>query len=49
MHSPNMRQIFVTDGLVDHYVAVDVFTSNGEVICTVESCHFGVDTYGPDM
>lgn len=45
----NLQQIFVTDGLVDRYITKDVVTSKGEIIFSVDSCHFGVDTYGPDV
>jgi hypothetical protein len=49
MDVPNLQQIFVTDGLVDRYVAKDVSTSKREMVFSVDSCHFGVDTYGSDM
>ncbi|KAF7164593.1 hypothetical protein CNMCM5623_009050 [Aspergillus felis] len=41
--------IFVTDGLVDRFVMKNVLNSKGEIIFSVDSCHFGVDTYGSDI
>jgi len=42
-------QVFVSDGIVDHYVPSSVKTLDGEELFSVDECIFLLDTYGSDM